>query len=488
MKKKILIFCKLLLLSFFSYAQHAAIPSPKATGQNKWVSDPDYNLSASTISQLDTILQHLDEDTQVEFAIVVVDNFNGDDVFDFSLNLFNTWGIGKKDLNTGLLLFIAKDRRSYQFISGYGMEGLFPDIFLKRVGEKYLVPNFREGNYNKGILEAVEFIEKVLRSPDSVSELQQMMPEAIPFWSLKSPILEDAAWWLLILIIVYVYVHVVTTNLLKDEITKVSFFGSIFFGMGCMLALMFISIFPITFLLNNLDYVYKKEHIPYFIAILATLIITLKITDGRDLIIKTFKDEEDIDITLRKYLRRIYIPLLLTPIAWIDWVIISKRLNGNIGRFTPPNNDIDWERIKRSNTNAQTEKFLNNGQHKEESLKSRRYEIWQNTKTQALLYIPWNITNKFGRCPQCKYYTLLPNQNKTIYPATYTREGKGEKFNRCEYCNHIEHVSFYTIDKKTRSSTTHSSSGGGSSSGGSSSSSGSFGGGSSGGGGAGGRW
>lgn len=69
--------------------------------------------------------------------MAIVDDFEGYDVFEFSLKLFNAWGIGKQERNSGLLLFIAKDRREYRFISGYGMEAIFPDVYLHRIGENF---------------------------------------------------------------------------------------------------------------------------------------------------------------------------------------------------------------------------------------------------------------------------------------------------------------------------------------------------------------
>jgi len=152
MRKKLLLLLIILTHNLYSYAQYsvADIPSPKVKGQKYWVSDPDHNLSAATVMELDSILQHIDESTQAEFAVVVVNNFEGADIFEFALAVFNTWGIGKKETNNGLLLFVAKDRRSYRFVTGYGMEAMLPDAYLKRVGETYLAPNFRKSDYDKG--------------------------------------------------------------------------------------------------------------------------------------------------------------------------------------------------------------------------------------------------------------------------------------------------------------------------------------------------
>ncbi|VTP97307.1 Domain of uncharacterised function (DUF477) [Sphingobacterium daejeonense] len=113
------------------------VPSPKEDGQDYFVSNPDHILDENTVALLDSISLDIDKTTGSEYAIVIVDDFEGDDDFQFAYDLFNKWGIGKSETNNGLLLFIGKNKRMYRFISGYGMESLFPDAYLKRVGESF---------------------------------------------------------------------------------------------------------------------------------------------------------------------------------------------------------------------------------------------------------------------------------------------------------------------------------------------------------------
>ncbi len=165
------ILCSILLVSCLSglpsFGQSIAytvdnLPSPKIKGQDYFVSNPDGILSSGTVAELDGLSTQIEATTKSEFAIVVVNDYVGDSDFEFALKLFNAWGIGKKESNNGLLLFIAKDRHEYRFITGYGMESILPDAYLKRIGEKYLVPNFRNEDYDRGVMEASEFIKTIL--------------------------------------------------------------------------------------------------------------------------------------------------------------------------------------------------------------------------------------------------------------------------------------------------------------------------------------
>ena len=483
------IICVLTLSIFGVYGQHtlSSIPNPKHNGAEFYTSNPDGVLSSYVVNELNTISIHIDSMSKAEYVVVVVNDFQGEDEFDFALELFNQWGIGKKESNNGLLLFIAKDRKKYRFISGYGMESIFPDAYLKRVGEKYLVPNFRNEDYNEGVLQASQFIENILTSSNTIKELEALMPEATPFWSWRSVALKNSLLIILFFGALYILVHIISSNILKPLRVKPKPIAPIFWGMGCMVLLMFLSVFIFAFVFKNIEQVYRKENIPYFIFVLMALILAMKITDGRTNIEKSFKDEEDKQNAIKRFTGWLFIPMLLTPLAWIDLAMISRNLKRNSGRFTPPDDSGDWVRINRS-SKKDVKDFLSQGQKKEETLKSRKYEIWRNMKSGKTVTIPWEIEKTYAECPQCHYFTLDTRYKKVLEKATYSSSGEGERFDKCTNCTYILSKGKFIIPKKVKES----SSGSGSSSGGGSSSrssgGSSFGGGRSGGGGAGGSW
>ncbi len=476
----------LVCVSAFGQYTIQSIPNPKDQGQAYFVSNPDNILNYSTVTELDRLSHNVDSLTGAEYAIVIVNDYIGDSDFEFALELFNTWGIGKKESNNGLLLFIAKDRREYRFISGYGMERIFPDAYLKRVGEKYLVPYFRQGDYDGGVLEASQFIAHILRSPDSIAELESMMPEAIPFWNMRNPVLMNALSILALFVGLYLYVHLIAARLLKSAKKKPKLITPIFWGMGCMLLLMFVTLFIFAFIFDNLKEIYQVRNLPYFVFVFCALVLAMKITNGRSTLVESFKDEGDLQKSLKKFAAYLFVPMLLTPLAWVDLGMIFSRFAKNTGRFTPPDQSGDWERINRADRRAKSKQYLNSGQIKEEKVKSLRYEIWKNRQSGTVKLIPWEKSSRFRECPECHYYTLEINKTKTIRSATYSSSGEGERFDSCQNCNYFLSKGYYTIPRKSKSSGSSGSSGGGRSSSGGGG--GSFGGGSSGGGGAGGRW
>ena len=486
------------LLFYFSFtsltAQYAVkdIPNPKEKGQNYFVSNPDRILSYEAESQLDALAAEIDSLSGAEFVVVAVDDYVGDSDFDFALDLFNTWGIGKKDSNNGLLLFIAKDRREYRFIPGYGMERLFPDAFLKRVGEKYLVPNFRKYDYDIGVIEAAAFVHQILTSPNSIAELESMMPEAIPFWSFKNVYFINSLYALFFFAILYCLTHLVSLGIFKGVKKKPKFFAPLLQGLILMSVLMFISVFVFAFGFKNFDEVYSRKNIIYFVLVLCSLILAMKLRDIRVLITKSFVDEEQKHKAYLKLITWLSIPLLLSPLEWFGLKKIFNRFAINKGRFTPPDDSGDWERIVRRNIRV-GQQLLSEGQRKEEKLRSRKYEIWKNTITGKIQAVAWEINISFLECPSCHFHTFIRERAKVIKAATETSTGEGKIYQKCKNCNHTILLETYTIPKVlyVRRSSSSGRSSSSSSSGSRSSSSGSrgsFGGGSSGGGGAGGRW
>ena len=461
------------------------VPNPKSKGQDYYVSDPDGILGSYTVSLLDSISLDIEKQTGAEYSIVLVNDYQSDDDFQFAFDLFNKWGIGNKQANNGLLLFIAKEKRQYRFISGYGMERIFPDIYLKQVGEKYLVPNFKEGNYEIGLLQASEFISKILKSPNSLEELKSMMPEAIPFFSFQNPYFKNSLLVIGFFLLLYIYIHLIGKRLKTDK-QKLKPIAPFFYGLGCMGFLMFVSIFIFAFIFKNFEQVYQVKNTPYFLFVFWGLVLWMKIHDTQEAIKKSYVDEKEKGIALKKFAGLTLIPSILAPLALFNMGGILFRLNKYKHRYDPPDNSGDWERIVRTSKKAETSQYLNKGQIKEEKIGSRRYEIWKNNKSQEIKLIPWDVNKRLYECPDCHFFTLEKDKEKVIKKATYTSSGEGEKIDKCENCDYMIVLGTYIIPKLERSSGgSGSSSGGG---GGSSGGGGSFGGGSSGGGGAGGRW
>ncbi|KAA6330280.1 hypothetical protein EZS27_020996 [termite gut metagenome] len=170
MKKNILF---ILLFSFHIFVFAAqeytikTVPNPKALDVANFVSNPDGILDTYTLSQINKILQTFEADTKAEVAVVLLNSIGNNDIEGFAVQLFEEWGIGKKDVDNGLLILFVLDKRAVKFEVGYGLEGVLPDAICKRIQMQTMIPEFKNGNYGAGILAGVERIVSIVHTNNS---------------------------------------------------------------------------------------------------------------------------------------------------------------------------------------------------------------------------------------------------------------------------------------------------------------------------------
>ena len=137
-------------------------PLPAPTG---YVNDYAGVLDASTRQQLeDKIKQFKDtSNPTTELAVAIVKTTGDRDIFDYSLAVARGWKIGSDQANNpGALLFVAVDDRKYFAQVSRDLEGELPDAAAGSLQRQYLVPQFRQGNYGKGISDTIDaYINKI---------------------------------------------------------------------------------------------------------------------------------------------------------------------------------------------------------------------------------------------------------------------------------------------------------------------------------------
>lgn len=167
--------CFLLVCLLPLVAQNASysvenIPNPKVRGTG-YVSNPDNIISPTDVSRLNNLLTEMENNTTAQVAVVIVQSIGDANPKDFAHELFNNWGIGQADVDNGLLVFTVMDQRRTEFETGYGLEGVLPDVVCYRIGMQELVPEFRAGRYGTGLIKAVERIKLTLEDPAAAEEI-----------------------------------------------------------------------------------------------------------------------------------------------------------------------------------------------------------------------------------------------------------------------------------------------------------------------------
>ncbi|OIP91737.1 MAG: hypothetical protein AUK55_10650 [Syntrophobacteraceae bacterium CG2_30_61_12] len=150
----------LLLVSFFVVASAAALQVPKLGGR---INDPAGLLAPATIRQLDSILEELERTDSTQIVVVTIPSLEGDSLEDFSIRLAEQWKIGRKQLDNGAILLVAAADRKIRIEVGYGLEGKLTDLTAGRIIRNVMVPRFRAGDFNGGIVAGVQAMIQAVR-------------------------------------------------------------------------------------------------------------------------------------------------------------------------------------------------------------------------------------------------------------------------------------------------------------------------------------
>ena len=148
----------LLLACFPAWAQQAvAIPALTSP-----VVDTTGTLSAGQKQQLEQQALALQRSKGSQLQVLVVPSTQPETIEQYTQRAMDQWKLGRKGVDDGVLLVVAKDDRRVRIQPGYGLEGAIPDAIANRVIQEYLVPRFRTGDYAGGIVEGTAQLVRLI--------------------------------------------------------------------------------------------------------------------------------------------------------------------------------------------------------------------------------------------------------------------------------------------------------------------------------------
>lgn len=162
----------ILLLSLLILATGAVsaqtFPDPQG-----YVNDFAELLSSQARGQLEGQLSRLEQETTVQVAVVTVKSLEGSTIEDYASQLFESWGIGKKGQDNGVLFIVAREERKVRIEVGYGLESVLTDSRTGRILDNEVVPFFKKDDYEKGITAGVNAIETYVRGGTPPQPLEE---------------------------------------------------------------------------------------------------------------------------------------------------------------------------------------------------------------------------------------------------------------------------------------------------------------------------
>lgn len=385
--KKLIIFVLYLLpcLAFATEYTVQTVPNPKNAYENGFVSNPDGILKAETVQQMNIFLDSLQQQTGAEVAIVAVNSIGSAEIKPFATDLFAQWKIGKTKKDNGLLVLFVLDQKKVTFETGYGLEGVLPDAICKRIQMQTMIPEFRKGNFDAGLLAGVQRIGLVIR--------KEPVPEETP----KNPIAWNQV--LPIAIAVYLLIALFTWIWLANSIQTVK---------------------KDTRLNSNIArYKVIKSQKSGIIGLVAVLLPIIGFV-----IILFFSNP-------------VYILLLLPiPLTTIPANLYTKLMMYKIRRQPIPCNVCDGEMHILSE--KQEDAHLKLAQQFEEQLHAIDYDVFVCNKCANEAIFTLDKPSSYSECPKCGTKAFILKDKRTIVAPTYISAGTERTTYICKFCGYEE--------------------------------------------------
>ncbi len=152
LKASVYALCAMLLfVSYLARAELVAVPELKSH-----VTDLTQTLSQVEQAQLEQKLAAFEAKKGSQIALLMVPTTQPEDIAQYSIRVVEKWKLGRKKIDDGLLLLVAKDDHKIRIEVGYGLEGAIPDLTAKRVISEIITPKFKQGDFFGGLDSGVD--------------------------------------------------------------------------------------------------------------------------------------------------------------------------------------------------------------------------------------------------------------------------------------------------------------------------------------------
>ncbi len=150
----------LCLLCLLPYAVQAEVAVPPLTAR---ITDLTGTLTAEQRAALESRLQAFEAQKGSQIAVLIVPTTQPETIEQYSIRVVEQWKLGRKKVDDGVLLLVAKDDHKLRIEVGYGLEGVLPDVIAKRIVADDIAPHFKQGDFYGGIVAGMTRIIGVIQ-------------------------------------------------------------------------------------------------------------------------------------------------------------------------------------------------------------------------------------------------------------------------------------------------------------------------------------
>ncbi len=149
----------LLMLFLLGSTAYAEVAVPQLSAR---VTDLTGTLDVSQKQRLETRLAEFEAKKGVQIAVLLVPTTQPETIEQYGIRVSEAWKLGRKGIDDGVLLLVAKEDRTLRIEVGYGLEGVIPDAVAKRIISETIIPYFKNANYYNGIAMGVEQLVAII--------------------------------------------------------------------------------------------------------------------------------------------------------------------------------------------------------------------------------------------------------------------------------------------------------------------------------------
>ncbi len=388
MKKLFLFFilCSFAVSTFGVEYTVNTVPNPILTDAHAFVSNPDGILKPEYVQQMNVYIDSLKAQTGAEIAIAAINSIGQADYNMFANELFIAWGgIGNKKQDNGILILFVLDIRKVKIEVGKGLEGSVTDALCKRVITNQMIPEFRNGNYDAGLLAGIQRIGSIIKK----EPVAEKITNDVVAWDQILPM--ALAVYLILIIFSLVWV--------ANSAQKIRKNSKITSNLGRYKAL-------------------KSEKS----GIISLISLALPVLGF---------------VAILLFSKAIFILLLLPiPLTTIPANIYARLLMRKIRREPIPCNVCDGK--MHILTEKQEDAHLKLAQQFEEKLHAIDYDVFVCDKCANEAVFTLDKPSVYSDCPKCGTKAFILKEKRTMVAPTYISSGTERAVYHCKFCGYEE--------------------------------------------------
>jgi uncharacterized protein len=169
-----------LLLAALLASADVAVPPLTAR-----VIDLTGTLSGGAVSRIETKLADFEAKKGSQLSVLIVPTTQPEEIEQYGIRVADSWKLGRKGVDDGAILIVAKDDRRVRIEVGYGLEGALPDAIASRIIAETITPHFKVGDYDGGVEAGIDQMMSVvngepLPKPDQKWEHHSGLSNLLP--------------------------------------------------------------------------------------------------------------------------------------------------------------------------------------------------------------------------------------------------------------------------------------------------------------------